>query len=369
MNTVTNKRKFAPPKTNQRRDELNYFNAIACLLVILIHVLSVGIVSLDSKSLQLAAIYIPWNFAAYVVPGFLFVGAVKMALGFNSSENTGYTKYIWKRIVKIYFPYIITSCVYFAYYYFVGWYVADPMFFLRLLFTGLIASPFYYIVTVMQFYLLMPLWKFTLKKIPWFTAIPISVLITFVSLRLSAFLGVFGITDVLSDRIFTTYLIFWVLGLYVGANYSKIYSAVLKHKKALLICAVPSILFTLLNYWQHSTGNIVFTSDISCMKVISDIMSIMLFMTICIIIKNAKLPKLKKVLDFIFGASFSVFLSHCLFLYLADMYIIQKFGITDIGLQLIIRFVICYTLPFLWYWLLKKVKYPVKKFFRKKKTS
>ena len=89
--------------------ELDCFNAIACLLVILIHVLSIGITSLEKNSVQLAVIYLPWKLAAYVVPGFLFTGAVKMALGFDDRALTlsGYAKYVWRRIRKIYLPYVM----------------------------------------------------------------------------------------------------------------------------------------------------------------------------------------------------------------------------------------------------------------------
>jgi hypothetical protein len=63
----------------KRRPELDYMNAAACLLVILIHVLSVGIVAADPASWQAAAIYFPWRFAAFVAPAFLYTAAVKLA--------------------------------------------------------------------------------------------------------------------------------------------------------------------------------------------------------------------------------------------------------------------------------------------------
>ena len=313
-------------------------------------------------------VYMPWKFAAYVVPGFLFTGAVKMALGFNSGKDEKYIKYTWRRVTKIYVPYVITVCAYFAYFYLIGWYVADPVLLIKSILRGDISSPFYYIVTVMQFYLLMPLWRFTVKRIPWFTALPVSALITFASIRLSDVLNIYGISFLGSDRIFTSYLVFWMLGLYVGANYSKVYSVIMKHKVSILLCFIPVVLFAALNNWQYSSGNFVYTADANCMKVVVDILSIMAFMCLCIIIKNAKLRKTKKVLNFIFAASFSVYLSHCFFLNLADRYIIEKFGITGIALQLMVRFAVCYTLPFIWYVVLKKIKYPVKMLFKKKKA-
>ena len=184
-------------------------------------------------------------------------------------EEAKYFKYVSRRVTKIYLPYVITVCVYFAYFYLIGWYVADPMLLLRSILKGDISSPFYYVVTVMQFYLLMPLWRFTVKKIPWFTALPVSALITFASIRLSDVFSIYGINFLGSDRIFTSYLFFWILGLYVGTNYSKVSAVIKKHKTSILLCLIPALLFSALNCWQYCTGNFVYGADANCMKVIS----------------------------------------------------------------------------------------------------
>ena len=354
---------IAPRK---RYDELNYFNAIACLFVILIHVLSLGINTIDRTTTQMALVYLPWKFAAYVVPGFLFTGAVKMALGFESTKKVGYIKYILRRAQKIYLPYVITVCVYFAYFWYIGWYVADPKLLLESIIYGNISSPFYYVVTVMQFYLLMPLWKWMVKRVTWFTAIPVSALITFAVYRLANVLSVYGIEFIYGDRIFPAYLFFWVCGLYVGKYYDKVVGAVRAHKLSILLCAIPSLAFAYMNYWQYSTNNWVYLADANCMKLLSDTLSIMFFLCVCVIISDSSVKWLKKLLGGIFAASFSVYLTHCLFLNLADRYVIAQYGISDIGAQLLIRAAVCFTLPFVWYFLAELVKKSVKKLFKRK---
>lgn len=355
-------------RNSLRRDELNYFNAIACLFVILIHVLSLGINYLAPTSTALAIVYIPWKLAAYVVPGFLFTGAVKMAMGFESGREPKYIKYAWRRITKIYFPYVITVCIYFAYFYIIGWYVADPALLLRSIIIGDISSPFYYVVTVMQFYLLMPLWKFMVKRVPWFTAIPTSALITYAVYRLSNVLGVYGIEFIYGDRIFPTYLFFWVGGLYVGKYYDKVVTAIRAHKISILLCAVPFAAFAYMNYWQYSSNNWVYIADANCMKLLSDTLSIMFFLCVSVIISDSSVNWLKKLLGGIFAASFSVYLSHCLFLNLVERFT-GMYGITDIGVLLVIRFAVCFTLPFAWYYLWKKIKMPFAKLMNKIKAK
>ncbi len=344
----------------KRLDELNYFNAIACLFVVLIHVLSVGITSLDKSSLQMALVYIPWKIAAYVVPGFLFTGAVKMALGFNAEKQPSYFSYIWRRIVKIYIPYVIYVLLYYAYFVHIGWYTFDLKLIVHSIVFGDISSPFYYVVTVMQFYLLMPLWKWLCNRTPWFTTLPVCALISFASYRIGDVLASFGVNFPWGDRIFPTYIFFWALGLYVGKYYNKVYKTILKHKCAVLFCGIPAAAFSVMNYLQYRTNRFVYIADANCMKLISDTMSIFFVLCVCILIKNADLRKLKGVLNFIFASSFTVYLVHCLFLNIADKQLTDH-GITDIGVKLIVRALVCFTLPFLWYFITSSVS----KLFRK----
>ena len=71
----------------ERLVELDYFNAAACLMVMLIHVLSLGVTELDRGSWQAAAVYLPWRLAAFAVPAFLFCGAVKLGARFRKEDG------------------------------------------------------------------------------------------------------------------------------------------------------------------------------------------------------------------------------------------------------------------------------------------
>lgn len=342
-------------KQNKKLDELNYFNAIACLFVVLIHVLSLGITSLDRQSLQMAAVYIPWKLAAYVVPGFLFTGAVKMALGFGSGKPAPYLPYVWRRVTKIYLPYVVYVVIYFLYFVDIGWYVMDPKLLLHSIVFGDISSPFYYVVTVMQFYLLMPLWRWLVAKTPWFTTLPVCMLISFAMPRLGDVCAALGVTFRWSDRIFPTYVFFWVLGLYVGKYYGKVSEAITKHKTALMLCIVPSAAFAVMNYLQYKTNVFVYGADANCMKLVSDTLSIFFFLALSVIIKDSKASCLKRALSFIFSASFTVYLSHCYFLNVVDRQLALH-GVTDIGVNLAVRALVCFTLPFLWFVIVRCAK-------------
>jgi len=345
--------------------ELNYFNAAACLFVILIHVLSVGITSLDKTSPQMAVVFLLWKLAAYVVPGFLFTGAVKMALGFEAESRpltlSGYAKYVWRRILKIYVPYVLWVGVYYLYFLRIGWVESGIDVFLRYVFVGDLSSPFYYVVTVMQFYLLMPLWRWMTKRVPWFAGILTAGLITLAMLYSEGILAHMGVSFAYRDRVFPSYLIFWVLGLYVGKYYGAVREALRRHVGAVLAMLIPVAPYGVGMLVQFAHGIWLFDGNV--IKMFTDCMTICIALTLCILLcdraeNTAALRVLTRPLSFIYAASFSVYLSHCLFLQIISSAIAQ-FAITDIGVQLVLRAAVCYTAPFVlwygWYWAKKGI--------------
>ena len=329
----------------RRAEELVYFNAIACLIVIFIHVVSYGIVTVDPTSVQAAIIYFPWLLAACVVPAFLFSGAVKMGMQYEENFTLQkYTGYIVGRLKKIYAPYAAWNLIYYAVFVIMGYYALSATFFLRQMLIGTLSSPFYYIVITMQFYLLKPVWLWIMRHIPWYITIPGALIVTFASFRLNAILGLFGTSFTYTDRIFTTYLIFWMIGLYAGRNWDALTESLVK-ARAGIIAAVAAILgYALVPYANYRGFWLFETTD---MKIISDCLSIIVLLWICLKLCSAA-ESIKKALRFISASSFSVYLSHCLFLTVAE-YFIRHAGLTKISVILVIRFLVCYSFPFALY--------------------
>lgn len=225
--------------------------------------------------------------------------------------------------------------------------------FLSYLVIGNLSSHFYYIVIVMQFYLLMPLWRRIVKSVPWYIALPISIMVSFLMLNISS---VFRLADVefkYGDRVFLTYLFFWICGLYAGKNYEFIHDNLLRGKRAVFLSGIAVILFVTLTYAQYAKN--VYIYDTSYLKTFSDILSIFILLCICITLKNSACGRLRYALNLIYEASYSVYLSHCLFLTVGTL-LLQRMGVTKIASLLILRALICYTLPFALYFGYSKVK-------------
>lgn len=341
------------PKAPRRAEELNYFNAIACLMVILIHVLSVGISGAEPTSWQLLLIFLPWKAAACVVPAFLFSGAVKLALQWDHMPSPGeYGTYILGRLRKIYLPYVVWNTIYYLAFLPIGYVRGSLKEFLSYLWIGNLSSPFYYVVIVMQFYLLLPLWVWLVKRVPWYCALGTAVLVTLLSQQFSPVLQLMGIDFAYLDRVFPSYLLFWVGGLYVGKSYDPVSASLRKNSRAILFTALPVAIFLLFSYWQFAFQ--VYALNLNYFKPFSDCLSILLLLTLCIAIRDAR-PAWAGILRKIHAASFFVYLSHCLFLTMGTL-LLNGLGVSRLSALLLLRLLICYTCPFLLFWLWSRCK-------------
>ena len=88
---------------------------------------------------------------------------------------------MFKRIKTVLIPYIFAVLIYYVYFMRNGYFpfsVKDIVFYVL---SGSLVSPFYFIVAIMQFYLLMPLWIKMTEKIKPLPAIAISLVIMLVA--------------------------------------------------------------------------------------------------------------------------------------------------------------------------------------------
>ena len=204
----------------------------------------------------------------------------------------------------------------------------------------------------MQFYILYPVWRYCVKKLPGYIPILASILLTFVSMESNQFLHEILPGFEFSDRLFTTYLIFLFSGLYIGKYYDQFKIVLLSSKKNIVIASISVSAFILTSYFQYATSNYFFS--MSYLKIFSDLLSICVLLYICLnlVQKNGLFTY---TLKFVSNASFFVYLSHSLFLTLIT-YFLQRNGIDRISILLLWRFMITYSTPFLLYLIWKKVK-------------
>lgn len=315
----------------KRKSELSLMNILMCMLVILVHTCSWTINSLDKGTVQYTIMFAVWKLSQFVVQGFIFLSAVKL---FSSTKPMDYEKFLVGRYKKIVIPYVLWIIVYYIYFIRYFGYVFTLGKFGEYVVFGTICSHFYFIVTIMQFYFNMPFFKWLVSKVnPWVLCVS-SVAFTVLFKQFVHFQY--------DDRVFPAYLCYFVIGAVVGKNYDKVCAFVKKFVWlfALLACAFgyANFCFTLRSVIHGIAFKWIETLHLCyCLAMVFFLLGLFL----CII-EGKKLWGFVALMD---RSSFGMYLSHILYIYIAND-IIAKQGITDLLHAYAFRFVFTYALTF-----------------------
>lgn len=297
----------------RRLPELQRLNVLFCLLVVFIHTASHAVSALDKLSWQYAVVLVCQRLAFVSVPGFFLLSGVKLTL--PETRPAHFPRWWAKRAKTLLLPYGIAAAVYYAYFvrYGTAFSVGD---FLRKLALGRLAAPFYFLVTLVQFILLAPLFRRLAERYDPAALLPFALGIMWLSgiyannvVQLFAPEAVFRC----GDRIFPTYLFYYLAGCCIGARYDAFPAFLARNRRllwALLCCfaAADAILSVLLFSGRRS---VPFLEYIHTMYIISAI-------AVCFdaaLRLRRPLPRAALAVD---RASYLVYLYHCLILTLAQ---------------------------------------------------
>ena len=215
----------------QRLPELSVMNILLCLFVIFIHTSGQAVVDYAPGTWQHLLVRIPWQLAGMAVYGFLFLSGLKLCLPSGKPFRLG--RFYLGRVRSILVPYLLWTVVYFISFAAVGSLERTPARFFEALCTGNATGHLYFIIIILQFYLLAPLWRWCVRKIHPGIALPIATVLNYLFwAKLPALLPLIGLEGfAYNDRIFPTYLFFWLAGCYAGADYSRFREGLAAHFK------------------------------------------------------------------------------------------------------------------------------------------
>lgn len=205
-----------------RLEELSILNVLFCMLVVLIHVLSHPVSTLDRTSWQYAAVLISQRLAFVSVPGFFFLSGLKLTLPRENKPRLG--RYYLGRIRKLLLPYLLAAVIYYFTFVRLGWYSFSPAQFVRETTLGTLSAQFYFLIALTQFILLAPLFRSLSQRYSPVLLLPMALGITLLS---SMYLNIIpqlfspGAVFVYGDRIFTSYLIYYLAGCCAGQHYPR----------------------------------------------------------------------------------------------------------------------------------------------------
>lgn len=313
----------------KRKNELSFLNIIFCILVIFIHVSSAPVTGLLKGSWQYDVVFVPWRLSSFVVQGFIFLSGLKM---FLKEDVQSYKAYCINKFTKIVFPYILAVILFYAYFLWRNYFDFSLKDLFGYILKGDLVSHFYFVITIVQFYLLKPVWTFMVNKISPKITIPASIIIMFLC---KYGFSVFAY----NDRVFTTYLTYWVLGCYAGRHYEKVLVHIKKYKKIYISQFVIVALFEASSsYIQFVYGGMRFLEELHFIYSISAILATFSFATI--VADRFMESKALRKMD---NASYYIYLIHPLFIFLTDG-LLKKWGVIDIAAGFIIRSMTTYIL-------------------------
>ena len=323
-----------------RKTEISVLNVLFCLMVIFIHVTSYPITQLPADSFVVKMLYPVQKLCGVAVYGFIFLSGLKLFLG---GRNISLKKYYFSRIKRVYFPYIIFTVVYYLYEVNRGYFTFNLKELSVFLLNGNVECHLYFVVIIMQFYLLFPLWRYLINSkhsaVILLSSAILNILFVY---KLPVILETAGIKGFsYNDRVFTSYLFFWLLGCFCGKNYEKFKNALSNGLSIYLLLFLTAFVVDTFLSFKAFTGQRFYAVGeavhlLYCFGAILFLYSAVLIFKDC----GAANNKFMKAVD---TASFEIYLVHILFVHIVNDIIANHFSAGALEAY-VIRFISVYLL-------------------------
>ena len=256
-------RKQATTGRKPRLPAIEYIRGISMMGVIGIHVGSQYIAN-PSANAHLTALF--EIFTRFSVPIFFFISAFGLFYNLDL-QNWHYLSFLKKRWKTVLIPYLVWSVFYLLH---DGWLYGSgfpgPLYFLGMLFFGVTKYQLYFLVLLLWFYLLMPLWIWMVKKLDmlWLLfLLGLQVMFDYWS-SFSVPLNIFVYSlpdDSLLKPFFMYRLNYWVMHyifIFVLGGWLAVhlqgFMAFMKKRRSLIAASFFLSLLTLLGYYYYLLG-------------------------------------------------------------------------------------------------------------------
>lgn len=394
----------------KRLEGLDSFKAIACLMVIIIHVTATPVTVLKAGTgAGVFADVIVWvltvlnRFAKPSVPMFIFASGLALqyrygevyggsdAPGLSADVNTAgrtsdavscgiygsaeeinggrgkfrYAEFLRRRAVKILVPYVIWCAVYYAWFIYFGIYEFDILFFAENLISGKMMYHLYFVVAIVQYYLLFGVLRSLTERCPAQFVLPAALAVNLAEVCL--------IPDLYYGRCFLTYITVFLLGTYTAKHIDTVNKVIVSGRSlavlgvlSLVTGTVYTLQFTRSMAWERG----IFDDDKIVFTVFSIAAALFIY-GLCVLLAGKAngsdedkangtndvtvsstrkwkcrkfLKKIELALGQIAKGSFYIFLAHPLFMLIAGE-ICRQAGITGVlketALSLLLIFALC----------------------------
>ena len=261
------------------------------------------------------------------VPGFFLLSGLKVTLPRKRPQRL--SDYYLSRVKSLLLPYLIAFTGYYlVFLYWLRWMTFSARECLQYLVRGNLSAQFYFLIALFQFVALTPFFRWLARRWSPLLLVPFSLgLMWLSSMYFNAVLQIFlpDVTFPYADRVFTSYLAYYVAGCCIGENYPQFKEFLGKNRGLIwFLC----IFFTL----SDATLSVLSFSGRHWVSFLEYIHTLYIFSAILALFDLAlHLPSpLPKAVEQIDRVSFLIYLWHCLVITLFNDRA-PTLGLTGIG--------------------------------------
>ena len=261
------------------------------------------------------------------------------------------------RLRRIFLPYLLAVTIYYLYFVRHGYFPFSLKDLVGYAVRGDLSAPFYFIVALAQFVLLVPLFRWLVRRWSPFLLLPAALGITMLSGQYcSHILRLLSPTlnFPYSDRIFTTYLVYYLAGCYAGAHYKDFIHMLRNNIPPLAVLSLTLAAADVACSWQF----FVCGESVPFLEPLHTLYQLFAIPALYVLALHlpASLPPLLQKMD---RASFLVYLYHSLIIAVFNDWAV-RLGISKVSVQFVLRVLVVYTLTFtlciLWQWGAGKIR-------------
>lgn len=308
---------------NKKINAISTYEVLMCLFVIIAHAMSECITFYPKNSLLYFIFFYVSRSMSVAVSAFILSAGIKFMNKYKK-DTFSYLEFLTDRIYKIYIPYIFIVCLYYFYFIFRGNITGFNLTeLLKYIISGNLAAPFYFIVIIIQFYILAPIWLFFCRKIHAILGIIIAAAITFTS-------HYFLKADWINYSCIS-YILYWITGCYIGLNFDKTIAYLRKIKKPMILIGILfTFTYTTFAYMFSVNENTQLTNDaVEITRIIFCLFASLMYL---LLMKDRN----NKIIGIMSSCTYYVYLIHSLIIFEID-HIMTFWGIELIGYRFIIR--------------------------------
>lgn len=309
--------------------EISIFRALAAIMVIIIHITATSVVNLQD-GLLLKTIIVINRFAKPSVPMFVFASGLALFYVYQQKEFELKT-FITKRMRVVLIPYLGWCIGYYFYYSLSGTRQFTAVSLIKSIALGTMDYHLYFIVIIIQFYVLFGLIRYLYKKYD-----PAAVLLTSLVLNL---LFIKWVHFQYCDRFFMMYWVYFVFGCYFAVNVESIKRWVYKHKFMITgAFLLAGGYFTYQFYGYQILKKPITGFQVNAVYLGFNLIAILFYFYLSHLIDRKTTPlisKGKKHLLTISDASFYIYLSHPIAIAVSEM-MMNLIGIESLFKRLVI---------------------------------